>query len=195
MKIFIGKDEFDIPQGWNTVSTKAVMQIFRLPPEDDFPAVIAAILDLPKERIQNINKNDYNNILAPLLAWAYVMPDAESVEMPEHLIINENVVKIPKNIEYETIGQEYLLRTNMQNNTLFDLIPLAVAIYAQKQIDGTFNEQKAYELAKDIELLPFMQTYPVAIFFFQKLRESMKSELNSLNKEINQHLTNTEIGR
>ena len=157
------KVEKDIPITWKEVTFKQFLGLVEC--GDDTGKIISLFTGIDEETLKKAKIYNLSSIIS-LLGFLKTEMD---LTLPEKVL----GYSIPKNLEFESIGQFQDLKleamTMEKDLKAFEKYPLFVAIYAVNPYDF----KKAEELAKEFENAPSEEVMAVGNFTLLKLAESI----------------------
>lgn len=170
--------EKDIPTMWKEVTFGQFLKLSEC--ENDTSAILSLFTDIPKETLSKAKIGNLESIISILSFLKTEM----SLVVPEICM----GYKIPKNLEFETIGQFEDLKLEalqLKDVKSFEKYALFCAIYAVKEYDY----KKAEELAPTFLNAPCEEVVAIGNFTLLKL-----TELTS-GIEVKSHLRSTPMKR
>lgn len=163
------------PSEWNEVSVGHFIQPQFL--AGDSVGLLCALTGIERKVLLNATE-DIMPKLAKMVEFYTKNPTGYKGELKKTIRLKGKKIKIPQDIELEYLGQKILFATMLgKYNFTYEAIPEAVAIYVAPQLhpEGEFDDAIVEEIIEDIKMLPITQVYPVADFFLDSLRTSLKS--------------------
>lgn len=124
------------------------------------------------------------------IRWLYEQP-FEFGDMPKVIRIIEGqkdrIISIPTKITKLSIGQNITLKQILANHKYLEQgLSDAVAVYLQPLFDETkFDEDRAQELKKTIELMPIYLIRPIGFFLLTNASKPGKRQTNLWQKILN----------
>lgn len=200
--------KFSIPESWEESTLRQMIQWKEQSAKGqiEFCKQLEIMTGIPETDWENCSATNVDALLLPMLEWMkeplseqYLM----SLPVPETVTINGKAIEIPKDIDFKTFGQKITFQTEMAKYAVKDteggitgfelsFFPVAIGIYCYPF--EKFEDKKAFEFAKECELLPLKIAFPLAAFFLRRYSVSsngIKSSytMSRTNKSKEQELT------
>lgn len=172
--IHVGHEEhsFSIPQGWNEVSFKQLIDIAKA--KNDVER-FSALTGLSPELLQIDELVDFYVWIDHNTSWRNEPFPANDTNPNLTWIYKEDYYTLPKDLNFASIGQYEDMKHTVgelidgkEPIELMEKYPLVVAIYLQKLIDGEYDYNKAVELSEELLEYPCEDISNTANFFLSK---------------------------
>lgn len=170
IKIEGKKLTFDVPQTWEELDLEIacrVMEAMQANVEDNYYTLLAALLNLPLDKVMQIQVDSLKSNVLTSLGW---LGDNEgwkrldSPKCPETLMIEDTIFRIERDISKGTLSQMEQAKQLLQSESnLHTKCVEVLNIYVNK---GMFEDQVFKDI---INTVPAIDIFPVAAFFLKKL--------------------------
>lgn len=166
------KHPVEIPESWEEIST---LQFIRLQKKDLNEFQIFGILcGFTEHEVMNVTSPGAESLMYDTLTWVNeTAPDWDKLQKHDQIRLKGQTLKIPKDLSKERIGQKmYMDKLFETYEDPIESVPEAIAIYLQPEIEKEigFDYDQVKLIQKEIEKIPIIITYPIAMFFFLKLK-------------------------
>lgn len=159
-------------------------QFFRIRKEDpDMFDLLEILSGRPRQDWEQETNLDQIERLRPLIAYiedAY--PEFDKFMVPDYLIVGDKKYNLPEALGYKTLAQRYAFEDAIRANTDdVELMPHALAIYFQPDIDGTpFDVGRIPAIIEIIMDCKVNECFPISGFFFERYKQYCKGKTQSL---------------
>ena len=152
------------------------------------PESLAKLSGTEADLWNNVAFDDVIGILAKYPLWDELLP-------PKEIEYNGTQHKVPDNIERLPWGAHIMARnlfSKLGENPIINVYPDIIAIFMCQEINGTFSDVAASDIAESIGEIPAIQGYPLASFFLKRWIELQKNGMKSLKTQTATDQTGTE---
>lgn len=180
LKIKINKEhQIELPQHEGEMTLQFYLDFLKLDTGDEL-SFLSGITGISKEELQKTNNTKLDDLVYSALSFLNqdFANHIDSLAVPHYLRIGERKYRIPKDLEFETLGQKIEAKKLIQEaENVNDVIAELITIYLQSvSSDREVLKRKIFGcLAVDI--------LPIARFFFLKFRGSVISGQQHLEAE------------
>ena len=180
----------DLATSWGEISLE---QFFRLElwnqtEEKNLIEAVAALTDIPLEIWNKSSYGDFKYVILPNIQWIFTDPKIRKIRMKDSIEIMGKEIEIPKNLEYESLGQkvavdqktaEYADRYKEDPTRMgFYQMSYAIAAYVSPLISGDDFDMKFTDIVQvAVQKARAIDVIPVGTFF-------LKSQGDSINLRV-----------
>lgn len=182
-----------LPTGWDEISFKKYHELeeWRITDGKDLVKALSILTDVPEGIWDKCNYKMFQTIVIPNILWMSKPPKIRKIRLKDEIKIMGKMVKVPKNIDLETLGQKIAVDQKMTDYILKykdDVIKLSywqysfiMAAYISPKInDKEFDLEYTEIVQGHIQNMPFTEVMPYAAFFFKKYEDFIKKNLRYL---------------
>ena len=165
----------EAPDQWSEVTVEHFIR-----PEfltRDPVGLLAVLTGIEKGVLMNATE-DISQELGRMVSFIAKEPTGYKGKLPDRFKIMDKLVKIPKDIELEKLGQKILFSAALgKYKFAYEAIPEIIAIYLIPQMtsDGSFDDNMIDEVKDAVKKMPITYVYPVADFFLDSLKLSRRN--------------------
>lgn len=170
----------DLPTSWDELSMRQfyLLELWK-EGQSDLIQALEILTGIPPNIWDKTNYNDFKEIILPNMEWIFTPPKMRKIRIPETLTIKDKEVKIPRNIEFETLGQKVAVDLKMSEYAVrykdssllasFHQMTYLIAAYISPQLSGKdFDMTYAEEIKEQLYEEKALTLIPVGSFFLQK---------------------------
>lgn len=146
--------------------------------------VLEALSGIPSKEWKYKISIEQFEAISPFISFIQNEPPAfDSYLMPDSIEINGNRYAIPEGLGLKTLIQKIAFEDAIRKNLSdVDLIPTALAIYFHPDIDQCDFDEDRLEVCKELILdCKINEAFPIAGFFFEKYKQSLKEKEKNWN--------------
>lgn len=183
------KRELLVASAWHELTLHQLVEIetARIG-EPDIIKIFSTLAGIDIQLAENIQDDDIERSVFETLEFLNEPPDWENLKRPTHLLIEGVPVKIPTNIGAQMFGQKIMLMSAIQTpEKMLQNINQAIAIFLQPEADKRrnggklkYDSERVGKIADDIKKLNGLQCYAVALFFFMKSKNFLRTGISGL---------------
>ncbi len=186
----LGKQTFTVPASLKEATVKQFKQLRQTGIKKDLCMTLAIFTGLSYDTWFKLNLKKFDiERLIESLSWIEDFQLLKKMPVPEFYHVAGKKIKVPKQLELETLGQRIAFASeiiaNVDKVDLFDLCDKAVAIYMYPKITGKeYDTDKLYLIQDLIDDSPIAEVYPMAAFFLiQFVQWLIKKEKKSTARQ------------
>ena len=164
---------FDVPQTWEELDLEIacrVMEAMQSNTEDNYYVLLAALLDLPLDKVMFIQADSLKVNVLSELGW---LGDSEgwkrldSPKCPDTLMVEDTVFRIERDISKGTLSQMEQGKQLLESDSNLHTKCIEVLnIYVNR---GLMNEE---DFKATMNTIPAIDIFPVCAFFLNKLNNT-----------------------
>lgn len=168
IKFKINDQSINVPTCWEDLTFSQYMRVLAL--KDDTIELISIFTGLEHEYLRSARIVGLKELLE-VTKFLRVQIDTDKLLPPASIL----GIKLPTTIQLESLGQFEDMRKIMVSGHGADLVQFLenygkyVAIYVQKERDGSYNYQKAQDLIPEIMQAPALEVMGAGGFFYVTL--------------------------
>ncbi len=192
-----GKFKVKMKTSWEELTLEDFyrLELWRETKEQDLIRALAIISDLPYEIWNKSSYGDFKHIVLPAMVWMSDTPKLRRIRMKDEIKIMDKLIKIPKNAEYETLGQKVAIDQKIAKYAeqyadsptcaAFYQMSYAMAVYVSPLIsEKDFDIEHSEIVQLEIQGMPFFEVYPICSFFLKKYAASTKWSVLSQSRNL-----------
>lgn len=174
LQVKVQDKTFFVPEKWEEVSVKQFADLDRFRAELNPARVMSIFTGIDYGWILNADPKEIEVKLLSCMHFLGSDVDVAKFVRPDYILIAGRRFDVPKAIRNETYGQKMYIQELVNDGVkrklpIYDLIPMALAIYFQPAFDDKpFDDKRAEALKPMMSHLPICDAYPVAGFFLKK---------------------------
>ena len=184
----------NIPTRWDEITMEQFyrLELWREEGSQDITKALACMTSLPSEIWAKCNMRDFKRIVAPNLNWLFEGPKLRKVRLKETLEVLGQEVTVSRNAELEALGPKVAIDQKMleyantykHNMTKMGYYQMSyiLAAYLVASMEEDWNAMKVDAVQVAVQQMPAVDVVPLANFFLQRYRDSMKKKLNFLRR-------------
>lgn len=185
----ISGKEYEIPQSYGELTFN---QLYKWQKANDIIDLIEAFSKCPRKILERCEDIQLDSKILPALEWTKSEFDCDKLLIPDYLLFKGNKYKRPSGLGSMTFGQKIELQNAINEaeksaKSDADIMPFALALYFQPQIDKVevYNIDCVRELEKEIaENVKLSNGWPLASFFLINYVQYVNVSMNAFGQNI-----------
>ena len=163
--------EATVPEGWHEVTLKHVLALESewTGESKDMIGLLSTFTGQNFQTLENA-KGDLWEPIFQVLSFVFDAPKWEKLKRTKIVNIGGKMVRPPKNLSLETLGQKILALNLITNgNDHIKNIPDIISIYLQPAYDTTFVSDRINDIKRLVLDMKAYEAMPYGLFFLKKL--------------------------
>ena len=199
--IKIGSVNYNLPASWQEVPFATYRELVNRSIGNggslDLPDILNVLCGVEVNDVMNMNMDQFNKMLLPLMQWVNVHPTPDAVALPESVTINGIEIRninsslkmsdMPYGMWIESTQIVYPINPEtrareLNSKPLTDYGARLCAVNLQMNYSGTYtgisryDEQVVDELITYIDQLPCTEVVAMTHFFYHRFKRLMKQD-------------------